>query len=103
MPANQRALAAQGHTAADTQAFADAQQQLSTFNPTQNTDQNAALELTDKNIKAGNALWEYIVDVQGTGALLYKETNPKKAKTYAMATLLKRMRKEHGGGDVKVG
>ena len=98
VPANQQALAAQGHTAADTNAFADAQQQLSTFNTAQNTDQNATLELTDENIKAGNALWEYIMDVLGTGALLYKETNPKKAKTYAVATLLKRMRQEHGGG-----
>lgn len=100
-PANQQALTAQGHTAADTKAFADAQKQLSTFNTTQNTDQNATLELTDENIKAGNALWEYIVDVLGTGALLYKVPNPKKAKTYAVATLLKRMRKEHGGGMVE--
>ncbi|MDO7845856.1 hypothetical protein Q5H92_05770 [Hymenobacter sp. M29] len=97
-PANQQALAAQGHTAADTKAFADAQQQLSTFNTSQNTDQNATLELTDENIAAGNDLWEYITDVLGTGALMYKETNPKKAKTYTLATLLKRMRQEHGGG-----
>lgn len=97
-PANQQALTAQGHTAADTKAFADAQRQLSTFNTTQNSDQNASLELTDENIKAGNALWEYIVDVLGTGALMYKETNPKKAKTYAMGTLMKRIRKEKGGG-----
>jgi hypothetical protein len=97
-PANQQALAAQGHTAADTKAFADAQQQLSALNTGQNSTLNSSLELTDENIKAGNALWEYITDVLGTGSLMYKETNPKKAKTYAMATLLKRMRKENGGG-----
>lgn len=97
MPANEGALAAQGHTPADTKAFADAQQQLSAFNTDQNTGLNATLELTDENIKAGNALWEYIVDVLGTGNLMYKESNPKKAKTYAVATLLKRIRKENGG------
>jgi len=68
---------------------------------TQNSNLNAALELTDENIKAGNALWEYIIDVLGTGVLMYKETNPKKARTYAVATLLKRIRKENGTGDVK--
>ncbi|MDQ2769861.1 MAG: hypothetical protein M3Y54_05105 [Bacteroidota bacterium] len=96
MPANQTALTAQGHTAADTQAFADARQQLSTFNTAQNTNQNAALELTEANVKAGNALWEYIVDVLATGNLMYKETLPKKARTFSMATLLKRIRKENG-------
>lgn len=96
-PANQQALAAQGHTAADTQAFAAAQQQLSALNTGQNSTLNASLELTDENIKAGNALWEYLVDVLATGSLMYKETNPKKAKTYTMATLLKRIRKENGG------
>ena len=93
-PANLTALTAQGHTAADTKAFADAQQQLSTFNTDQNSNLNATLELTDENIKAGNALWEYIIDVLGTGTLLYKETKPKKAKTYGMATLMKRIRQE---------
>jgi hypothetical protein len=96
-PANLAALAAQGHTADDTQAFADARQQLSGFNTAQNTNQNAALELTEENIKAGNALWEYVTDVLGTGTLMYKEKNPKKAKTFSMATLLKRIRQEHGG------
>jgi hypothetical protein len=100
-PANLMALTAQGHTAADTQAFADARKQLGDFNTDQNTNQNAALELTDENIKAGNALWEYVVDVLGTGALMYKELQPKKAKTFSIATLLKRIRKENGG-DVKV-
>ncbi len=100
-PANLAALTAQGHTAADTKALTDARQQLGDFNTAQNTNQNAALELTEENIKAGNALWEYVVDVLGTGALMYKETNPKKAKTFSMATLLKRIRKENaGGGDV---
>ncbi|GAA4020898.1 hypothetical protein GCM10022409_00540 [Hymenobacter glaciei] len=94
-PANLTALTAQGHTAADTQAFADARQQLGDFNTAQNTNQNAALELTEENIKAGNALWEYVVDALGTGALMYKESQPKKAKTFSMATLLKRIRKEH--------
>ncbi|GAB3571413.1 hypothetical protein [Hymenobacter daeguensis] len=97
-PANLAALTAQGHTPADTQALTDARQQLSAFNTAQNTNQNAALELTDENVKAGNALWEYIMDVLGTGALMYKETQPKKAKTFSMTTLLKRIRKEHGGG-----
>lgn len=96
-PANQAALAAQGHAPADTKAFADARQQLSGFNTAQNTNQNAALELTDENIKAGNALWEYIVDVLGTGNLMYKVSNPEKAR-YAVATLLKRIRKENGTG-----
>ena len=100
-PTNLAALTAQGHTAADTQAFADAQQQLSDFNTAQNTNQNAALELTDENIEAGNALWEYVVDVLGTGMLMYKETSPKKAKTYSMATLMKRIRQENGTGGVK--
>jgi hypothetical protein len=67
-PANQAALTAQGHTPADTKAFADARQQLSAFNTDQNSDLNTSLELTDENIKAGNALWEYIVDVLGTGS-----------------------------------
>ena len=101
-PANLAALTAQGHTAADTKAFADARKQLSGFNTTQNTNQNAALELTEENTKAGNALWEYVVDVLGTGALMYKETQPKKAKTFSMASLLKRVRQERGGGAVKV-
>ena len=100
-PANQAALAAQGHTPADTKAFADAQQQLSSFNTDQNSNLNATLELTDENITAGNALWEYIIDVLGTGVLMYKETNPKKARTYVVATLLKRIRQENGTGDVK--
>ena len=101
-PANATALTAQGHAAADTKAFADARQQLSTFNTAQNTNQNAALELTDENTKAGNALWATLTDVLGTGNLMYKATNPKKARTYAAAILLKRIRKEHAaGGDVK--
>lgn len=100
-PANLAALTAQGHKADDTKAFADARKQLSDFNTAQNTNQNTALELTDENTKAGNALWEYITDVLGTGNLMYKETNPKKAKTFSMATLLKRIRRENGGGEVK--
>ena len=100
-PANQTALTAQGHTPADTQAFADARQQLSTFNTTQNTNQTAALDLTDENVLAGNALWLYLTDVLATGNLMYKETNLKKAKTYAVATLLKRIRKENGTSEVK--
>ena len=100
-PANATALTTQGHAPADTKAFADARQQLSTFNTTQNTNQNAALELTDENTKAGNALWAHIVDVLDTGTLMYKATNPKKARTYAAATLLKRIRKEHAAGDAK--
>ena len=99
-PANTTALTAQDHAPADTKAFADARQRLSTFNTTQNTNQNAALELTDENLKAGNALWTYIADVLGTGNLMYKATNPKKDRTYAAATLLKRIRKEHAVGDV---
>lgn len=67
----------------------------------QNTNQNAALEFTDENTKAGNALWEYIVDVLGTGNLMYKETNPKKATTFSITKLLKRIRQEHGTGGVK--
>ena len=55
--------------------------------------QNAALELTDENIKTSNALWAHIVDVLDTGTLMYKATNPKKARTYAAAILLKRIRK----------
>ena len=101
VPANQATLAAQGHSPADTKAFADARQQLSTFNTTQNTNQNAALELTDENTKAGNALWAHIVDVLDTGTLMYKATNPKKARTYAAAILLKRIRKEQAARDVK--
>ena len=64
-----------------------------------NTNQNASLVLTDENTKAGNSLWKYIVDVLGTGTLMYKETNPKKARTYAAATLLKRIRKEHAASE----
>ena len=37
----------------------------------------------------------------GTGNLMYKATNPKKARTYAVAILLKRIRKEHAAADVK--
>lgn len=102
-PANATALTAQGHAPADTKAFADARQQLATFNTTQNTNQNAALALTDDNTRAGNALWATLTDVLGTGNLMYKATNPKKARTYTAATLLKRIRKEKapGGGDVQ--
>jgi hypothetical protein len=44
-----------------------------------------------------------VVDVLVTGALIYKykETNPKKAKTFSMATLLKWIRREHAPVDVK--
>ena len=43
----------------------------------------------------------YLTDVLSTGTLMYKATNPKKARTYATATLLNRIRKEHApGGDV---
>ena len=35
-------------------------------------------------------------DALATSALMYKETAPKKAKTFAMASLLKRMRNEGG-------
>ncbi|WP_210520911.1 hypothetical protein [Hymenobacter terricola] len=101
LPQNLAALTTQGHTAADTKAFTDARQRLSDFNTAQNTNQNAALELTEENIKASNALWEYIVDVLATGNLMYKETLPKKAKTLSMATLLKRIRQEHATGGVK--
>ena len=101
-PANATALTAQGHAPADTKAFTDARAQLATFNTTQNTNQNASLILTEDNTKAGNALWKYLVDVLGTGNLMYKETNPKKARTYAAATLLKRIRKERApSGDAK--
>ena len=40
------------------------------------------------------------MDVLGTGILMYKVSNPKKAKTYAMATLMKRIRRENGTGEV---
>jgi hypothetical protein len=44
----------------------------------------------------------YLTDVLGAGNLMYKATNHKKARTYAAATLPKRIRKEHApGGDVK--
>lgn len=100
-PTNLAALTAQGHTADDTKALTDARKQLGDFNTAQNTNQNAALELTDENIKAGNALWEYVVDALATGNLMYKEKQPKKAKTFSMATLLKRIRKERAAADVK--
>ena len=63
--------------------------------------QNAAFELTDENTQAGNALWATLTDVLDTGNLMYKATNPKKARTYAAATLLKRIRQENGTGDGK--
>ena len=65
------------------------------------TNHNAALERTDENTQAGNALWATLTDVLDTGTLMYKATNPKKARNYAAATLLKRIRKEQAAGDVK--
>lgn len=97
LPANAEALAAQGHTDADTQAFADARQQIFNFNTDQNSNQNSSLDLTADNVKAGNNLWAYTGDVLNTGFLMYKESEPKKAKTFTMAGLLKRLRKEGGG------
>lgn len=95
-PKNLVALTAQGHTPADTLALADARARIAKFNETQNTNQDASLALTEQNIAAGNALWHYVGDALNTGALMYKETAPKKAKTFAMASLLKRMRNEGG-------
>lgn len=69
---------------------------------TQNTNHNAALEPTDENTQASNALWETFTNMLATGGLLCKATNPKKARPYAAVTLLKRISKEHGpSGDVK--
>ncbi len=102
LPVNQAGLVAQGHTAADTKAFADARQQIAKLNLDQNSNENASLELTEENITAGNALWEYVGEVLEAGNLMYKETNPKKARTFTMASLLKRLRNEGGGtGGVK--
>jgi hypothetical protein len=100
-PQNLAALIAKGHTEADTKALTDARQQVADFNAAQNTNQNAALALTEENIKAGNALWEYVAEVLETGRLLYKESQPKKARTFTLATLMKRIRREqgHGGGE----
>ena len=101
-PQNLAALTAQGHAPADTKALADARQQLNGFNTARNQHQNAGLELTEENLVAGNALWHYLSDVLGTGNLMYKETQPKKARTFTLATLKKRIRKENGGnGDVQ--
>jgi hypothetical protein len=97
LPANQQALAAQGHTDADTKAFQEARQQIFDFNTAQNSNQNSSLALTTENVAAGNALWAYTGDVLGTGFLLYKESQPQKARTFTMASLLKRLRKEGGG------
>lgn len=96
-PSNLAVLTAKGHTAADTAALTTARQQIADFNTAQNENQNAGLELNEENIKAGNALWEYISDVLETGWLYYKETKPKKARTFRLATLMKRIRQEHGG------
>jgi hypothetical protein len=96
MPQNLTALTAKGHTDVDTQAFIDARQQVRDLNTTQNSNQNAALELTEDNIKAGNALWAYVAEVLETGRLLYKESQPKKARTFTLATLMKRIRREQG-------
>jgi hypothetical protein len=96
-PANATALAAQGHTAADTMALTDARKQIMDFNTTQNSNMNSALELTEENVRAGNALWEFLHEVLESGVLLYKETQPKKAKTFQIGTLMKRVRHEHGG------
>ena len=100
-PQNLTALTAKGHTAADTQALLDARQQVRDFNTTQNSSQNAALELTQENIEAGNALWDYTSEVLETGRLLYKESQPKRARTFTLATLMKRIRRGqgHGGED----
>lgn len=101
-PQNLAALTAQGHAPTDTKALADARQQLNGFNTARNQHQNAGLELTEENLVAGNALWHYLSDVLGTGNLMYKETQPKKARTFTLATLKKRIRKENGGnGDVQ--
>ncbi|MDO7876690.1 hypothetical protein Q5H93_18235 [Hymenobacter sp. ASUV-10] len=97
-PQNLTVLTAQGHTDTDTQAFIDARQQVRDFNTAQNSNQNSALELTEDNIKAGNALWEYVAEVLETGRLLYKESQPKKARTFTLATLMKRIRREQGNG-----
>jgi hypothetical protein len=97
LPANAEALAAQGHTATDTKAFKDARQQIFDFNTEQNSNLNSSLELTAENVQAGNDLWAYTGDVLNTGFLMYKESQPQKAKTFTMAGLLKRLRKEGGG------
>lgn len=43
------------------------------------------------------------MDVLDTGALMYKEPNPKKDRIYTVATLLKRMRNEHSGEEAVKG
>ena|GEM_PF-4632454 len=60
-------------------------------------DPNYSLDLTAENLTVGNAIWEYIQEVLEAGSLMYKETQPKKAKTFQLATLMKRLRNEHGG------
>lgn len=97
VPANATALAAQGHTPADTQAFGDARQQIAELNLAQNENMNSKMELTAENVAVGNVVWEYIQDVLETGHLMYKETQPKKAKTFQLAALMKRVRNEGGG------
>ena len=95
-PKNAAALTAQGHTPTDTKALTDARAHNAKFNETQNTNQDSAVALTIENITAGNNLWHYVGDALATGNLMYKETNPKKADTFTMASLLKRIRNEGG-------
>ena len=97
VPANLAALTAKGHAPADTAALATARQQIAAFNTAQNQNENAGLALTEANIRAGNALWDYVSEVLETGWLFYKETQPKKARTFRLTTLMKRIRQEHGG------
>lgn len=95
---NQQALTDKGMKPATLQALKDARQSLGEDSTEQDSDRLDSVELTEENVKAGNALWELVAEILRVGRLLYKETNPKRAKGYTMARLKRLMRSANEGG-----
>lgn len=96
--ANLPALRAKGFKDSTLQALKDARKTLTEENVAQDGERLDSVELTEENVRAGNALWELVAEIMRVGRLLYRETNPTRAKNYTLRRLKALMRSANEGG-----
>ncbi|TGE25883.1 hypothetical protein E5K00_12050 [Hymenobacter aquaticus] len=97
LDANQAALAAKGHPAADTAALRTLHTDLAQDTTLQDLHQTSNQGLTADNLTTLNHLYALMTEVLADGKSLYARTDKVKARTnYTLNQLLKRVRTERG-------
>lgn len=95
--ANQAALAAKGHPAADTAALRTLLTDLAEDTTLQDLHQGTQKALTADNVATLNHLYALMQTVLADGKSLYGRSDKVKAQNYTLSQLLKRVRREQGG------